>query len=226
MRNKETLFRDLLGRLHSEKILQNIILIGNWVLPIYRHYFNNAPEIPLLRTTDIDFLIPNPPKIRKTADVPKILEEFGFEQVFSVIGDFSKFVHPQLEIEFIIPELGKGSNKAYWVKELNISAQPLRYLHLIQKFTLEIKYLSFEITVPEPAVFVLLKFLLIIKRKDKRKIDKDIYTAKELADYLLSSHEQKNLLLTVYDTMPNGWKKKLNPILKEHCFNLYEFLRD
>ena len=197
MRNKETLFRDLLGRLHSEKILQNIILIGNWVLPIYRHYFNNAPEIPLLRTTDIDFLIPNPPKIRKTADVPKILEEFGFEQVFSVIGDFSKFVHPQLEIEFIIPELGKGSNKAYWVKELNISAQPLRYLHLIQKFTLEIKYLSFEITVPEPAVFVLLKFLLIIKRKDKRKIDKDIYTAKELADYLISSHEQKNLLLTV-----------------------------
>ena len=225
MTENKTLFYKLLSRLDSEGILANLILIGSWVLPIYRHYFNNAPEIPLLRTTDLDFLIPNPPKIAKSIDIPAILKEYDFEQVFSNIGNYTKFINPSLEVEFIIPELGRGSKKAYWIKELKVTAQPLRYLYLIQKFVLKVKYRKIELNVPEPAAFTLLKFLLTLKRKDKSKIDKDLYMAKGIAYFLISISDQRILLKLVYDSMPDAWHKKLIPILEEHCPELLELIR-
>ena len=56
-----------------------MVLIGSWVLPIYRVFFNNAPEIPVLRTTDVDFLVGMPPRVRREFDVPSELPK-GWKQ--------------------------------------------------------------------------------------------------------------------------------------------------
>ncbi|MCK4695669.1 MAG: hypothetical protein KAT74_07890 [Candidatus Cloacimonetes bacterium] len=71
MKNNNDLFHKILIEFHSKGVLNNVILIGSWVLPIYRHYFSNTPEIPILRTADVDFLIHNPPKISTKIDIPK-----------------------------------------------------------------------------------------------------------------------------------------------------------
>jgi hypothetical protein len=128
VKDNSKLFENILLDFQKTGILENVILIGSWVLPIYRHYFSNTPEIPILRTTDIDFLISNPPKINIQADIPSLLERHGFIEQHSVIDNFTKFIHPDLEIEFLIPELGRGRKTAVSIKELNITAQPLRYL--------------------------------------------------------------------------------------------------
>ncbi len=67
------LFFKTLNSLYGVSVLENIILIGSWC-----HYFSNAAEIPLLRTMDIDFLIPNPPKIQKEVNIPEILGNFRY----------------------------------------------------------------------------------------------------------------------------------------------------
>ena len=79
MENSESLFLKIIGKLDAGKILQDIVLIGSWVLPIYRTYFDDDPEIPILRTTDVDFLLGMPPNIQNTFDIPAALSEIGFE---------------------------------------------------------------------------------------------------------------------------------------------------
>ena len=54
----------VLKELQKAGVLKHLILAGSWCQYFYRRVFNASPEIPLLRTTDIDLLIPNPPKIR------------------------------------------------------------------------------------------------------------------------------------------------------------------
>ncbi len=70
MANDDDLFLTIIGKLAKGGVLNDIVLIGSWVLPIYRAYFKNAPEIPVLRTTDVDFLVGMPPKVRREFDVP------------------------------------------------------------------------------------------------------------------------------------------------------------
>jgi hypothetical protein len=83
-----------------------------------------------------------------------------------------------------------------------------------------------NVKVPEPAVFVLMKFLLTIKRKDEIKIQKDLRTATELAEFLLSKPLQKISLQTTYSEMPKKWQKKLNPIIENNCPKLYSLLNE
>ena len=216
MQTNKYLFDRVLIELDKAGVLTEMMLIGSWVLSVYREYFHNAPEIPLLRTADIDFLISNPPKIKHVGDVSKILNKLGFEREVSVIGEFSKFVHPELEVEFIIPEIGRGRKSAYSIKELGISAQPLRYMNIFYDFKLITKYNNIRVCVPEPAAFKLMKFLISRKRKDKVKIEKDISTATQLADYLLQIPDQQRLFLKVFDSMPSGWHKSFKKILADH----------
>jgi hypothetical protein len=70
----EGLFLSIIDRLAKGRVLPDIVLIGSWVLPIYRAYFDDAPEIPVLRTTDVDFLVGMPPRVRHEFDVPSAPE--------------------------------------------------------------------------------------------------------------------------------------------------------
>jgi Nucleotidyltransferase len=218
------LFHKILLKFHLSGILENVILIGSWVLPVYKRYFNDSPEIPILRTSDIDFLIPNPPKIGKKIDIPKLLGEFEFEEQFSLLGNHTKFVHPDLEVEFLIPEIGRKRNKSVMISEYKVTAQPLRYLYFIQDHTLKVNYSFVQLIVPEPTVFVLLKFLLTIKRKNKAKVDKDISTAVELSDFLLKLPDQIEKFEKMYSEMPKTWQKKLLNIIEGKSPELFEIL--
>lgn len=225
MKNNFELFHKVITKFHFSGILKHVILIGSWALPVYKYYFSNSPEIPILRTSDIDFLIPNPPKINNQVDVPKILKMFEFEEKFALMGNHTKFVHPDLEIEFLIPELGRGNNnKSILIKEYNVTALPLRYLYFIQNHTLEVEYSSGKILVPEPTVFVLLKFLIALKRNNKNKVDKDIATAVELSEFLLQRDDQVKKFEKYYAGMPKTWQKKLIQIIENNSPELYDLL--
>ena len=40
----DELFLNIIGRLARGGVLTDIVLIGSWVLPIYRMYFDNDPK--------------------------------------------------------------------------------------------------------------------------------------------------------------------------------------
>jgi len=50
MTKQNNLFLATLDALHKSGVFEDIILIGSWCHYFYRIYFNNAPEIPVVRT--------------------------------------------------------------------------------------------------------------------------------------------------------------------------------
>ena len=224
MDNGDDLFFRLIRKLDAGGVLQRIVLIGSWALPVYRCYFDDDPEIPLLRTTDVDFLIGKPPRITSTFDVHGALSELGFEPEWAAYGGYCKYVHIDMEVEFLIPEQGAGENHAVAVDQLNVVAQPLRYLTLAYDRSMVVLFRGFRIRVPEPEAFVLLKLLVLPRRKDNAKTAKDAQTAKALGEFLINRPERRVILADLFAELPKGWQKTIRKVAGEHVPILSDLL--
>ena len=167
MGREHDLFFTILTRLDEEEVLRDIVLIGGWCPLVYREYFGNPVEISTQRTTDLDFMVPNPPRIHKDVDVSRILERLGFDKNISMLDGYVKYVHPDLEVEFLTPERGKGRDKPYAIEKLHVDAQGLRYLDLLQRHVMRASYNGISINVPEPAAYVLHKFIISGRRQNR-----------------------------------------------------------
>jgi len=224
MNNNQTIFEELLNLLHEKDVLRHIILIGSWCLPIYRVYFNNAPEVPILRTMDLDILVPTKLNISNTIDVPSILKSIGFDETFSHLTGHSKYVHPEMEVEFMVAEYGKGKKEPYTIKPFNVLAQGLRYMSLVMEHSITVTYKGIPVCVPDPKAFVFLKFLVSTKRKDSLKREKDLKTAAELGDFLMMRSDQRSKLKSVFSSMHKNWQKTLLRVLSEQSNPLLDVL--
>lgn len=186
MKVKSNLFISTLRALQKAEVLNDLILVGSWCHYFYRIYFDNSPEIPAVRTLDIDFLIPNPFKTNKEVDIPRILKALDFRPVQNYPSGHTKYVHPELELEFLTPELGRGKgDKPYEISKLHINAQGLLYLNLLQSQTTKVESKDIKVILPEPAAYVLHKFIVFERRKKKGKAMRDIKAAKEIGEFLL-----------------------------------------
>lgn len=224
MEKEHDLFLVILTKLDKEEVLQDIILIGGWCPLVYKEYFGNPVEISMQRTADLDFLIPNPPRIHKDVDVSLILEGLGFDKKLSLLNGYEKYVHPELEVEFLTPEKGRGRDKPYTIDKLHINAQGLRYLDLIQSYIMKTVYNGISIYVPEPTAYVLHKFIVSGRRKKSFKREKDIETARQLGEYLLEQEKQRKKMHEIYVDMADKWKRDLMRIVKGASEKIYTFL--
>ena len=225
MTKQNNLFLATLNALYKAGVLKDIILIGSWCHHFYRVYFNNAPEIPAVRTLDIDFLVPNPHRIRKEVNIPEILEKLDFRPMHSYTTGYTKYVHPELELEFLTPDLSRGSgSKPYEIPKLHINAQGLRFLNLLQSHTIVMKYKNFEICLPEPAAYVLHKFVIFERRKKKDKKERDLQSAINIGEFLLHNEEQKTKIYKIFSSLPESWKKRIKNNLKSNSQDLYNIL--
>lgn len=223
--DNSTFFLAIMKELQNKGVLDELILIGGWCLYFYQVYFNNDPKVPILRTADIDFLIPRPIMVKKEVNIHEILSNLKFKAIRSLGNEFTKYIHRDLEIEFLAPELGRGQSEPFQVPQLHIEAVTLRYLNLLQAHIITINYNGITIKVPEPAAFALHKYILsTIRQRTSQKSEKDLITAQALSKFLLTQEVQRHQLKLVYDGMPKSWQKKLMGILKIYHMELINFL--
>jgi hypothetical protein len=131
--NQYDLCTEILHRLDREGILKKTILIGSWCLFFYKEYFKLAEFSPSIRTRDIDILIPIPVKFEQKVDVFELIKDLGFILDFRKPDGYMRFMHPELILEFIVPERGKARAEPFDLPELGINAQPLRFMELLIK---------------------------------------------------------------------------------------------
>lgn len=224
MEKERDLFWAVLINLNKADVLRGIVLIGGWCPLIYKEYFGNPVEISVQRTADLDILVPNPPCIHKEVDVSLILKELGFDRKVSPFDGYEKYVHPDLEVEFLTPERGRGREKPYTIDKLHVNAQGLRYLDLIQSHVMKTSFRGISLNVPEPTAYVLHKFIVSGRRKKSFKKGKDIETARQIGEYLLEQEDQRKKMRKIYVGMPEKWKKDLLKIVKEASETMYFFL--
>lgn len=148
----------------------------------------------------------------------------GFEQEWSLQGDFCKYVHPDLEVEFLIPEYGRGKARSVAIPTLGIRAQPLRFLSLAYQRSMCVSYHGHNIRVPEPEAFVLLKLLTLPRRKESEKRMKDAYTARTLGEFLIKRNDQRACMQSMFSELPKGWQKKIRSVSRHHFPALLEIV--
>jgi hypothetical protein len=212
-KKKYKLCLEILRRFAEAGILKDIILVGSWCLYFYKEYFYGVYVVPVIRTRDIDFLVPLPPKIKKKADIPGILSDLGFVTEFIGSKGYLRLGHPDLIVEFLVPERGRGSNKPYPLPQIGMNAQPLRFLDFLAKNIIEINVDGMRVKLPHPIAYALHKLIIHGRRTKKEKAAKDRDQALMLLHHVLR-HENPSKIKEIFLTMSKRWRDKIFKILK------------
>jgi len=203
---KHKLCIEILKRFNNAGILKNIIVIGSWSIYFYKYYFNSSTYSTYIRTTDIDFLVPVPPRFDKEQNVFELVEGLGFREMFSGSKGYIKLKHADLTIEFLVPERGRGSDTPYQIPKLKINAQPLRYLDFIVDNTIAINFKGMRIKLAHPAAYALHKFIIFKRRRKKDKHDRDIEGAMRVFGELIKQNKHKDIK-KVFNKMHKKWQQ-------------------
>jgi len=205
---------EILRRLEKAGILKDIILIGSWCIPFYEDYFTGIKYPSAIRTRDMDFLIPKPARIKTPVDIPELLKDLGFIIGYSGEEGFIKLEHPELIIEFLSPEKGKGTDKPIPLPALGVNAIALRFLGLLTENIMEVKVEDFNIMLPHPVNFSLHKLIISQYRPKEEKAIKDRTAAVGILRALIEKGDIA-LIKDVYGSLLPKWKKKVLKGLQE-----------
>lgn len=201
---------EILKRFHKTGILGNLILIGSWCTYFYKEYFFKNPYFAqiVFKTRDIDFLIDKPSSIRHKVDISNLLADLGFAVDFKGHKGYIKFDHPDLILEFLTPEKGRGVDKPYPLPALGINATALRFLDFLSDNTIKVKVEDFYLTLPHPANFALHKLIIFQRRTKEDKAIKDREAAIGILKALVDKGEA-DVIKKVFDSVPQKWQKKI-----------------
>lgn len=206
----------VLRRLQENGVLDKLILTGSWGLVLYRKYFESPGFYAALRTRDVDFIVPSRPEIRKKVDVSELLKDLGFVVEFNRADNSMRLLHPALIVEFLVAEKGRGSVKSRKIKELGVTAQPLRYLNYLESKIISIDIEGLNIRVPDPAVFALHKLIIMSRRRTPEKKEKDKKQAKTVLGFLLANGRDEEIRDAIRLMHPKWFQTIMNNLEKEN----------
>jgi len=216
---------EVLRRLDKAGILKDIVLVGSWCTIFYKDFFAGKKYMTSLTTRDMDLLISQPRSIKAKVDVAELLKDLGFVVGFTGSKGYIRLEHPQLIVEFLVPERGRGSDKPYSLPQLGLNAQALRFVEFLSQDTITSKVGSIKVSLPHPANFALHKLLVMGRRPKAEKQAKDKNAAIKILNALIDS-EQSNTIRHAFQAMPKRWqgmvKKQLTDITEMEILEVLE----
>ena len=176
---------------------EGLQLIGSWCFKFYQNYVGVEyyPE----RTIDVDFAIKIPYQGRP-AKIGKKLVELGFQEDRNTTDGSIVYLGGDIKVEFLIDQKGNGrSRKDPYIPELDIAPQAIPYLRILldHPVTHSIRDLG-KVTVPSMPAFLIHKLLVMSKRRDPAKKEKDLRQAKAVAEAMGRDQEQLEILRSVF----------------------------
>ena len=214
---------EVLRRLDKAGILKDIVLVGSWCTLFYKDFFGGKKYMASLKTRDMDLLIPQPRTIKTKVDVVRLLQDLGFVVGFTGSQGYIRLEHPQLIVEFLVPERGRGSNKPYSLPQLGLNAQSLRFVEFLSQNTITSQVSSITILLPHPANFALHKLLVMSRRPKTEKKAKDKEAGIRILKALIDSN-QSDTIKNTFQVMPKRWqgiiKKQLTDITEERILEV------
>ena len=190
---------------------------------VYKHVYDNAPEIPALRTTDLDFLVREPNVHIPKINIPDILEKLGFEPLNDIASGLTKYEREDLEIEFLVAKMRNGDSVVK-VPHLTLSAQMLAYMDIASKYSQQVSFDGISLNVPEISAFVLHKILVQPLRNDEAKKEKDTATIRSLSDLIIDRKDLALRTKEIYSVFPQKWRNKILSEAKSKYPNIVKIL--
>ena len=208
------LCREIIRRLGKAGVLEHLIIIGSWCVPLYKDYFAGVAFNPSIRTRDIDFLVPKPSAFSSQVDLCELLKDLGFVLGFKGEHGVMRLEHPELMIEFLVPELGRGTDKPVQVPKIGMNAQALRFLNMLTSNTIRVRVGDTTVRLPHPANFALHKLIISERRKDDDKTTKDRNAGLQILRALIEKGEGA-LVRKTFESAPRGWQQKILRVLDD-----------
>ncbi|MBI5399208.1 hypothetical protein HZB07_01130 [Candidatus Saganbacteria bacterium] len=205
---------NVLKQFAKRKLLDKIILIGSWCLPFYKQYFSGIEFQSTIKTRDLDFLLPNPSSFKYKADIPSLLKSLGFVLGFKGSKGYIILQHPDLIVEFLVIEKGKGFDEPIPFPNLGVNATALRFLNFLTMKTIKVIIDNITVTLPHPANFALHKLIIAQRRRNSEKKEKDFAAAINVIEALIEKKEEIELRKAFF-SIPKKWQDKINKGLKE-----------
>ena len=226
-KNQYNLVVSVLKKLNDVKVLPDLVLIGSWATLFYKDYYFSDNFFPVIFTRDIDFLFPSPLNSRVKVDLVNLFKDLGFVIDFKGPEGHIKLQHPELIIEFLVPEKGRGSSgKPFKIPKLGINATALRFLGLLTDDTIKIVFEDIPVTLPHPINFAYQKLIIASRRSQKEKTEKDIASAVELIKSIVKMNQTQKLQIK-FKSLPPKWQAKvLDSLKKANEFDIISILNE
>ena len=214
MQNKQyDLCLRVLQRMDKAGVLQHLVLVGSWCLVLYRKYFKGIGTVHAVRTRDMDFLVPLPFKLREKVDLPGLLQDLGFLVSLRGQQGVVQLVHPEVLIEFLVPERGRGSDAVMDLPRLGVNAQPLRFMDIPLMMTEKLSFGPVPVLAPHPAAFALHKLLIVPRRRNAEKKNRDL-DAGVLVLTLLDKKGEMRAAKNLLARFPRTWARSILTVLR------------
>ena len=199
---------EVLRRLDKAGVLKDVVLVGSWCTLFYKDFFGSSSYMASLKTRDMDLLIPRPSAAKAEVDVAELLKDLGFVVGFSGSEGYIRMEHPELIVEFLVPERGRASDKPYPLPKLGLNAQALRFLEFLAQDTITVKVEEVSVRLPHPANFALHKLVVLSRRTGHAKQVKDKEAAMRVLEALIDKGEDDSIRKAL-GTMPQRWQGKV-----------------
>jgi len=137
-----------------------------------------------------------------------MLKDLGFVTTFKGSEGYIKLDHPDLIIEFLVPERGRGTNKPCKLPQLGLNAVALRFLNFLTDNTVKIKVNNFYVNMPHTINFALHKLIISQRRKTEDKSIKDSNAAIDILKGIIKNRESAKIK-RIYNSVPKKWQKRI-----------------
>ena len=200
----ESEFLKFIGCLEKSDSVNHVVIIGSWAEYLYYKAGLLPGFEPDMSTIDLDVLIKNLRLPRKERNLIDVASENGFTYEEDYITGISRFFgRDQFEVEFLIAQRGKGTDKLPRTK-LGVNAQQLSHLSVLAEYTVQVNIGGQNLYVPTPEAYVLHK--MIINNKRGLKAEKDRGKIAQLLPFL---EEDK------WNEIQEGLSKKERQLIKQ-----------
>jgi len=196
-----------MGRLETARVLDGLIVVGSWCMVLYQDYFRHTDYLPSIRTRDLDLLVPLPQRFAGKVDLPSMLQGLGFVRNFHGDAGLITFQHPDLILEFLVPERGRGTSTPTAVPALGVNAQALRFLDFLVEDAIRVEFQGIVVRVPHPVNFALHKLIIAARRKSD-KGERDRAQAVQVLHTLVNCGEAGKIVAR-FASLPGKWQKAI-----------------
>ena len=163
--------RELLQAFFSVGFFDESILIGSWVMPLYKEAFGISY---VLRTMDIDFAVQLALSDgTEKVDLEKVITDLGYIPVVMRSG-IRRFTRENFTVEFVANRKGGRADQVVSIRKWNITASPLPFIDLLLSFPFTADFGNFKVRVPLPEAFFIHKLVTAQRRRRESKKDKDL----------------------------------------------------
>ncbi len=84
---------------------------------------------------------------------------------------------------------------------------------MLQHHIITVSYHDMPVKAPEPAAYVLHKFIVSQERKDFGKREKDLRIAGDIGEFLIHRTDQRKRFYDTFNELPSKWQKTLLNVL-------------